>query len=105
MFTSSLSLLLADFMGIGDFHMTTTGLVVLIVILLVPEVWAWLALRYISNDYVGIVEKLWSSERLGAGRPDHRAQWRGRLPGGAVARWYPPRLVALAIRRAQGAAG
>ncbi len=62
MFTSSsLSLLLGDFMGIGDFHVTTTGLVVLILILLAPEVWAWLALRYISNDYVGIVEKLWSA--------------------------------------------
>jgi uncharacterized membrane protein YqiK len=61
MFASSLSLLLADLTGIGDFFMTTTGLVVLVVILLVPEVWAWLTLRYISNDYVGIVEKLWSS--------------------------------------------
>ena len=48
-------------MGIGDFHMTMTTLVVLVLILLAPEVWAWLALRYISNDYVGIVEKLWSS--------------------------------------------
>src|SRR4249920_849003 len=61
MFASSLSLLLADFMGIGDFHLTATGLVLLVLLLLVPEVWAWLALRYISNDYVGIVEKLWSS--------------------------------------------
>src|SRR3954469_5753927 len=61
MFASSLSLLLADLSGLGDFFMTTTGLVVLIAILLVPEVWVWLTLRYISNDYVGIVEKLWSS--------------------------------------------
>src|SRR4051812_6929582 len=60
MFISSLSMLLADFMDFGGFHMTTTGLVVLVLILLAPEVWAWLALRYISNDYVGIVEKLWS---------------------------------------------
>src|SRR4051794_39768628 len=60
MFTSSLSMLLADFLQIGEFQMTTTGLVVLILILLAPEMWAWLALRYISNDYVGIVEKLWS---------------------------------------------
>ena len=61
MFASSLSLVLGDLTGIGDFFMTTTGLVVLVVILLVPELWAWLTLRYISNDYVGIVEKLWSS--------------------------------------------
>src|SRR4051794_15646258 len=61
MFTSSLVVLLADFMGLGEFQMTTTGFVVLVLILLAPEVWAWLALRYISNDYVGIVEKLWSS--------------------------------------------
>jgi uncharacterized membrane protein YqiK len=60
MFTSSLNVLLADFMGIGDFHMSTTGIILLIVILLLPELWAWLALRYIPNDYVGIVEKLWS---------------------------------------------
>ncbi len=60
MFASSPSMLLADFFGIGDFLMTTTGIVVLIVVLLAPEIWAWLTLRYISNDYVGIVEKLWS---------------------------------------------
>ena len=59
MFTSSLSVLLADFLNIGDFQMSMTGLIVLVLILLAPEVWAWLALRYISNDYVGIVEKLW----------------------------------------------
>src|SRR4051812_19391695 len=62
MVTSSLSVLLAEFfLDIGGFHMSMTGLVVLVLILLAPEVWAWLALRYISNDYVGIVEKLWSS--------------------------------------------
>src|SRR3954453_14328716 len=60
MLASSLSVLLADFLEIGNFHMSITALVVLILILLAPEVWAWLALRYISNDYVGIVEKLWS---------------------------------------------
>ena len=57
MFASSLSVLLAEFfLDIGGFHMTVTGLVVLFLILLAPEIWAWLALRYISNDYVGIVE-------------------------------------------------
>ena len=55
MFTSSLSMLLADFLGFGGFQLSTTAIVVLILILLAPEVWAWLALRYISNDYVGIV--------------------------------------------------
>src|SRR2546426_9671664 len=60
-FTPSLVGPFADFMGLGDFHLTATTLVVLVLILLAPEVWAWLALRYISNDYVGIVEKLWSS--------------------------------------------
>ena len=34
MFASSLSLLLADFMGIGEFQMTTTEVVVLVLILL-----------------------------------------------------------------------
>ena len=28
----------------------------------------WLTVRYIPNDYVGIVEKLWSRKRLGAAR-------------------------------------
>src|SRR4051794_9863604 len=36
---------------------------------------------------------------IGAGGPDHRAQRRGRLSGGAVARWYSHRLVALAVLR------
>jgi uncharacterized membrane protein YqiK len=61
MFTSTLNLILAEFLGIGSIYMTTTGLIVLILVLLVPELWAWLALRYIPNDYVGIVEKLWSA--------------------------------------------
>lgn len=60
MFTSSLFGLLAD-VGIGDFRVSTTTLVVLIVLLVIPEIIAWLSLRYIPNDYVGIVEKLWSA--------------------------------------------
>src|SRR5690348_3521644 len=59
--TFSLSVLLADFWNIRDFSMSVTSLIVVALILLAPEVWAWLALRYISNDYVGIVEKLWSA--------------------------------------------
>src|SRR3954447_1480985 len=63
MFTSSLNLLLADFLGIGDWHLTTTQwlLVIFLGLLVLPEIVAWLALRYIPNDYVGIVEKLWSA--------------------------------------------
>ena len=74
-------------------------------ILLIPDVWAWLTLRYIPNDSVGIVEKLWSRERLGAGRPDHRPERRGRLSGRPAPRRPPLRLLALAVCRAQGAAG
>src|SRR3954462_10099001 len=63
MFTSSLNLLLADFLGLGDWHLTTTQwiITILLALLVLPEILAWLTLRYISNDYVGIVEKLWSS--------------------------------------------
>src|SRR4051794_41433690 len=62
MFTSSLNLLLADFLGLGDWHLTTVQwlLVIFLGLLVLPEIVAWLALRYIPNDYVGIVEKLWS---------------------------------------------
>src|SRR3954468_8071922 len=63
MFTSSFNLLLADFLGSGDWHLSTTEWVVVILVglLVLPEIVAWLALRYIPNDYVGIVEKLWSA--------------------------------------------
>src|SRR3954466_3593855 len=63
MFTSSFNLLLADFLGSGDWHLSTTEWVVVILIglLVLPEILAWLTLRYIPNDYVGIVEKLWSA--------------------------------------------
>ena len=65
----------------------------------------WLSFRYIPNNSVGVVEKLWSLERLGARRPDHRARRRGRLPGRAAPRRHPLRLLALAVPRPQGAAG
>src|SRR6476620_2899220 len=61
MFTSFSIALFGEYLGFGSWQMTMTTLVVVILLLLAPEVWAWLALRYISNDYVGIVEKLWSS--------------------------------------------
>src|SRR5690349_19575829 len=63
MFTSSFNLLLADSLRLGDWHLTTTQWVItiLVVLLVLPEIVAWLALRYIPNDYVGIVEKLWSA--------------------------------------------
>src|SRR5262245_65345871 len=60
MFTSYLVGPLAD-VGFGDFHLSTTTIIVLVVLLVIPEIIAWLALRYIPNDYVGIVEKLWSA--------------------------------------------
>ena len=65
----------------------------------------WLTVRVIPNDHAAVVEKLWSAERLGARRADHRAQRRGRLPGRAAARWRSLWLVALAVSRAQSAAG
>ncbi len=40
---------------------TPLKLAVLLIVALLPIVWAWLTVRYIPNDYVGIVEKLWSS--------------------------------------------
>ena len=45
------------------------------------------------------------AERLGAGRADHRARRRSRLPGRAAARRHALWLLAVAIPRAQGAAG
>src|SRR5215475_6643631 len=60
MFTSYLVGPLAA-IGLSDLHLSTTTLIVLIVLLLIPEIIAWLAVRYIPNDYVGIVEKLWSA--------------------------------------------
>ncbi|MFO0788242.1 MAG: SPFH domain-containing protein [Pirellulales bacterium] len=51
------------------FEFTTTTLVVMAALVLLPLLWIWLALRYIPNDYVGIVEKLWSSSgSVGEGR-------------------------------------
>src|SRR4051794_36279053 len=60
MFTSFLTLM-AD-LWIGDFHLTPFWLVVIIFVLLLPEIVAWLAVRYIPNDCVGIVEKRWSKK-------------------------------------------
>src|SRR5690348_9575987 len=60
MFASYLVGPLAD-VGFGDFRVSTITLVVLIILLIIPEIVAWLTIRYIPNDYVGIVEKLWSA--------------------------------------------
>src|SRR5262245_40245449 len=60
MFTSYLVGPLAA-IGLSDLHLSTTTLIMLIVLLLIPEIIAWFTLRYIPNDYVGIVEKLWSA--------------------------------------------
>ena len=56
---------------------------------------------YIPNNRVGVVEKLWSRQRLGVGRPHHRPERRGRLPGRSAARRSALRPVALAVSRSQ----
>jgi uncharacterized membrane protein YqiK len=43
-----------------DFELSPTQFTLLVIATFVPIVWAWLTIRYIPNDYVGIVEKLWS---------------------------------------------
>ena len=43
------------------FDLSTWQIVALLVALLLPPFWAWLTIRYIPNDAVGIVEKLWSA--------------------------------------------
>ena len=42
------------------FEFTPLTIAAMVAILVIPLVWIWLTVRYISNDYVGIVEKLWS---------------------------------------------
>ena len=65
----------------------------------------WLCFRYIPNNSVGVVEKLWSPGGSVPEGPDHRARRRSRLSGRAAARRHALRLLAVAIPRAQGAAG
>jgi uncharacterized membrane protein YqiK len=43
------------------FEFTTTTIVAMVALVLFPLIWVWLTVRYIPNDYVDIVEKLWSS--------------------------------------------
>ena len=62
-------------------------------------------LRYIPNDRVGIVEKLWSAK---GSVPEGRIialERRGRLPGRPAPRRPPLRPLALAVPHPQGAAG
>jgi uncharacterized membrane protein YqiK len=61
MFTTSLFEFQALF-AFSAVDMSTAYLILWIAAFVVPTIWAWLTLRYISNDYVGIVEKLWSRE-------------------------------------------
>jgi uncharacterized membrane protein YqiK len=48
---------------------STATLVAIGLLIFIPLLWVWLTIRYIPNDYVGIVEKLWSSSgSVGEGR-------------------------------------
>ena len=68
------------------------AIVVFLLVAAVVLIVEGLGLRYIPNNRVGIVEKLWSLQRLGARRPHHRPQRRGRLPGRGAPRRLPLRL-------------
>jgi hypothetical protein len=48
--------------------LSTATLVAIGLLIFIPVLWVWLTIRYIQNDYVGIVEKLWSSGSVGEGR-------------------------------------
>src|SRR6201995_3908893 len=51
------------------FEFSTLTLIIIGVLIFIPLLWIWLTIRYIPNDYVGIVEKLWSSSgSIGEGR-------------------------------------
>src|SRR4051794_39170300 len=51
------------------FEFSTTTIVTIVALVVIPLLWIWLMVRYIPNDYVGIVEKLWSSiGSVGEGR-------------------------------------
>ena len=42
------------------FEFTPLTVAALVAVFVLPLLWIWLTVRYIPNDYVGIVEKLWS---------------------------------------------
>lgn len=51
------------------FEFTPWTIAAIVAAFLIPMLWVWLTVRYIPNDYVGIVEKLWSpSGSVGDGR-------------------------------------
>jgi uncharacterized membrane protein YqiK len=51
------------------FEFTPLTIAAIVAAFLIPLLWVWLTVRYIPNDYVGIVEKLWSpSGSVGDGR-------------------------------------
>jgi uncharacterized membrane protein YqiK len=51
------------------FEFSTPTLIIIGLLIFIPLLWIWLTIRYIPNDYVGIVEKLWSSSgSVGEGR-------------------------------------
>jgi uncharacterized membrane protein YqiK len=61
MFTTFVLGLPANLLAVAGFELASLALIVIMAILVLSGLWAWLSIRYISNDYVGIVEKLWSS--------------------------------------------
>ena len=71
------------------------GLLILLVVV------AWSTMRYIPNNRIGIVEKLWSDGRVADGRRGHRLARRGRLPGRHHPRRHPLRPLAMAICHSQ----
>ena len=74
-FVSS-NLLLAQTMG------SVAG-IALLLLLIVPGlllIAAWLCVRYIPNNSVGVVEKALVGGGFGTGGSDYRARWRGGLP-------------------------
>src|SRR4051812_9688072 len=51
------------------FEFSTFTIVMTALLVIVPLLWVWLTVRFIPNDYVGVVEKLWSaSGSVGEGR-------------------------------------
>src|SRR5690348_14211 len=61
MCTSLLAAALAPLLGNLWFDIAPVTAAVVAAIVFIPLLWIWFTIRFIPNDYVGIVEKLWSS--------------------------------------------
>jgi uncharacterized membrane protein YqiK len=70
------------------FEVSTFTIAMTAILVIVPLLWVWLTVRFIPNDYVGIVEKLWSSSgSVGEGRIialDNEAGYQATLLRGGV---------------------